>query len=85
VITLSRRKSNVHAELAVLRVLAPGGQLSVIQLARQTDLGGWAVRTAIGYLDERGLLVPTYDRQCWRITPRGREALVHAQEVQRER
>ncbi|WP_216897121.1 hypothetical protein [Nocardia alni] len=84
-ITLSRLTTSLDPELAVLRVLAPGGQLTLIQLARDTRLRRWVTRTAIEYLDARGLVVPTYAHDRWRITSTGRALLTQAKEAQRER
>jgi len=74
-IILSRRKPSVEFELAVLNVLAPGGQLTFSQLLREAELGGWATRIAISYLDSRGLIVPSHDHKRWRITRTGHAML----------
>jgi DNA-binding IclR family transcriptional regulator len=83
VITLSRLTTSLASELAVLRVLAPGGQLTLVQLARDARLGRWMTRKAIEYLDARGCVVPTYARDRWRITDTGRAWLTQAKEAQR--
>ncbi len=76
-ITLSRRSISLKSELAVLEVLAPGGQLTLMQLSTVAGLSKWAARTAVSYLDSRGAVVRTYDRTSWRITETGRGLRTH--------
>ncbi len=71
----SRHTTSLKSELAVLDVLAPGGQLTVAQLSKVTGLSGWAARTAVSYLHSRGAVMRTYDRTSWRITTIGRTLL----------
>ncbi len=60
------------AEMAVLKILAPGGLLTCDQLAAQARQTMRTTRGAILRLQGRGLVVPTYNRARWQITARGR-------------
>ncbi|MBF6064084.1 hypothetical protein IU500_27090 [Nocardia terpenica] len=71
VIVTARRANSAVAELTVLSVLLPGGQLTAHQLSNEAHLSLWAVRGAITRLERRGLIVPSYRRARWRITERG--------------
>ncbi len=63
------------AALAVLGVLAPGGMLTVDQLARQTPLTKWTARQAVALLRAQGRIRACPGQARWSITPRGRAAL----------
>ncbi|MBF6465899.1 GntR family transcriptional regulator [Nocardia beijingensis] len=66
------RRPRTAADFAVLGVLAPGGLLTVEQLAQQARLTSWTVRSALLRLQSRGLIMDCQHRGRWAITPRGR-------------
>ncbi len=66
------RRPRTAADFAVLGVLAPGGLLTVDQLAQQARLTAWSVRSALLRLQSRGLIMDCRHRGRWAITPRGR-------------
>ncbi|KZM71329.1 hypothetical protein IU500_08100 [Nocardia terpenica] len=75
----SRARTAVNgraAEFAVLAILSPGGQLTAQQLSEQARLTAWATRGALARLEKRGLVVSTYGRARWRVTKRGRAAVI---------
>ncbi|MEC3918910.1 MarR family transcriptional regulator [Nocardia sp. CDC160] len=69
-------RSGLAAEYAVLGVLAPGGLLTVDQLASNAGITTWAARAAVARLERRGLIVDAGRRGRWSITVRGRGAWV---------
>ncbi|MFE2961481.1 hypothetical protein [Nocardia tengchongensis] len=64
------------AEVAVLTTLTPDHTLTAAQIQQASALTTWRTRNALAQLESRGLIVPSYLRGRWRITPRGRSALV---------
>lgn len=66
------RRPRTAADFAVLGVLAPGGLLTVEQLAQQARLTAWSVRSALLRLQSRGLIMDCRHRGRWTITQRGR-------------
>ncbi|WP_156769444.1 hypothetical protein [Nocardia sp. 852002-20019_SCH5090214] len=58
------------AETAVLNVLAPGGLLTLEQVAAQAHLTGRATRRTLGRLMARGLIGLAYHSR-WTITQQG--------------
>lgn len=66
------RATAVAAEFAVLRVLLPGGLLTVDQLAGEAALTSSSARGAVARLERRGLIVGPGRRGRWEITHRGR-------------
>ncbi|ATL69052.1 hypothetical protein CRH09_25625 [Nocardia terpenica] len=60
--------------MAVLKILAPGGQLTCDQLAAQTHQTTRSTRGAVLQLQGRGLIMSPYNRARWQITDRGRVA-----------
>lgn len=72
---LRPRLTGPAAEMAVLKVLEPGGQLTCDQLSRQTQHTTWATRHAVTRLARRGLITTDYRRARWRITRLGRQCI----------
>ncbi|WP_330232007.1 MarR family transcriptional regulator [Nocardia sp. NBC_00508] len=66
-----------ESQAAVLAVLAPGGMLTVAQLARDCELTQYRARAAVSALCSRGLVVGGRGRRNARyeITARGRSVL----------
>lgn len=64
------------AEVAVLAALHPDRVLTAIQLQQYSALTSWRTRNAIAQLEARGLIAPTQPRGRWRISSRGRAALM---------
>lgn len=60
------------SEMAVLKILAPGGLLTCEQLAAQANQTIRATRGAVLRLQRRGLIMSTYGQAGWQITRRGR-------------
>lgn len=67
--------TNRAADTAVLNVLAPGGILTVDQVAAQSELTAWSTRRALSRLVARGLIVRLPHRACWSLAPRGVSAV----------
>ncbi|MBF6064705.1 hypothetical protein IU500_24715 [Nocardia terpenica] len=72
---LRPRLTGPAVEIDVLRMLAPGGQLTCDQLSRQTRNTTWAIRHAVGGLAKGGLITTDHRRASWRITGLGRQRL----------
>ncbi|MET8425562.1 hypothetical protein [Nocardia sp. NPDC004860] len=64
------------AEVAVLTTLHPDRVLTAPQIQQSAALTSWRTRNALSRLESRGLINPSRPRGRYRITPRGRAALV---------
>ncbi|MVU78934.1 hypothetical protein GPX89_16985 [Nocardia sp. ET3-3] len=64
------------AEVAVLAALHPDNTLTAAQVRRTSRLTGWRTRNALAGLESRGLILASSPRGRWRISPRGRVALM---------
>ncbi|MET9486598.1 hypothetical protein [Nocardia sp. NPDC006630] len=64
------------AELAVLAVLRPNLPLTSAQVQQAARLTAARTRNALSQLESRGLIMPSRPRGRYRITPRGRAALI---------
>ncbi|MEV6100120.1 hypothetical protein [Nocardia sp. NPDC051981] len=64
------------AEIAVLATLHPDHTLTAPQIQQSAALTSWRTRNALSRLESRGLITPSRPRGRYRITPRGRAALV---------
>ncbi|MFE3193114.1 hypothetical protein ACFXHA_29200 [Nocardia sp. NPDC059240] len=64
------------AEISVLTALHPDHTLTAPQIQQSAALTSHRTRTALSHLESRGLITPTHLRGRYRITPRGRLALL---------
>ncbi|GAB2562695.1 hypothetical protein [Nocardia heshunensis] len=64
------------AEVAVLAALHPDHTLTAAQVRRASTLTSWRARNALAQLESRGLILPSRPRGRWRISARGRVALM---------
>ncbi|MVU82303.1 hypothetical protein GPX89_34340 [Nocardia sp. ET3-3] len=64
------------AEVAVLAALHPDNVLTAAQIQQASTLTTWRTRNALAQLESRGLIIPSHPRGRWRISPRGRAALM---------
>ncbi|MEV6769681.1 hypothetical protein AB0N05_13740 [Nocardia sp. NPDC051030] len=64
------------AEVAVLAALHPDNELTTAQLQQASTLTSWRTRNALAQLEARGLIMPSHSRRRWRISARGRAALM---------
>ncbi|WP_369636555.1 hypothetical protein [Nocardia sp. JMUB6875] len=64
------------AEVAVLAALHPDNRLTAAQIRQLSSLTSWRTRNALAQLEFRGLILPSQPRGRWRISPRGRAALM---------
>lgn len=64
------------AEIAVLTALNSGIPRTARQIQESSALTTWRTRNALSHLASRGLITPVHPGNRWRITPRGRAALV---------
>lgn len=64
------------AEVAVLAALHPDHTLTAAQIRQVSTLTSWRTRNALAQLEFRGLILRSQPRGRWRISPRGRVALM---------
>ncbi|WP_433564619.1 hypothetical protein ACQP1O_04440 [Nocardia sp. CA-151230] len=64
------------AEVAVLAALHPNHTLTATQIRQTATLTSWRTRNALAQLESRGLIMPSRPRGRWRISARGRAALM---------
>ncbi|WP_157513932.1 hypothetical protein [Nocardia concava] len=64
------------AEVAVLAALHPDQTLTAAQIRQAATLTSWRTRNALAQLEFRGLILASQPRGRWRISPRGRAALM---------
>ncbi|WP_327145367.1 winged helix-turn-helix domain-containing protein [Nocardia sp. NBC_01327] len=64
------------AEIAVLTALRPNLPLNSTQIQQAARLTAARTRNALSQLESRGLIMSSRPRGRYRITPRGRAALI---------
>lgn len=64
------------AEVAVLAVLNPDKKLTAGEIRQASTLTSRRTRNALAQLESRGLILPCSPRGRWRISDRGRAALI---------